>query len=162
MARSGQCINPLLMVCAVVPHAGDESAIMLDAHTEAGFLVGLPFAGDGVYDFATHGDKTRQVARLGAIMLQVPSSWPCCHVFEHPHDLLPYLTYSASTQHRLTAPPEEAYSLHRKLSGAFLACIKLRAKVPCRQLFLQAYDQYKTQHGDTPTPTVSGSTAAQH
>ena len=44
---------------------------MLDAHTEAGFLVGLPFASEGVYDFSTHGDKTRQVANLGAVMLQV-------------------------------------------------------------------------------------------
>lgn len=55
-----------------------------------------------------------------------------------------------AVQHRLTAPPEEAYSLHRKLSGAFLACIKLRAKVPCRQLFLDAYDDYKLQHGSIP------------
>ena len=46
-------------------------------------------------------------------------------------------------KHRLTAPPEEAYSLHRKLSGAFLACIKLGAKVPCRQILLDAYDNYK-------------------
>ena len=45
-------------------------------------------------------------------------------------------------KHRLTAPPEEAYSLHRKLSGAFLACIKLGAKVPCRQILLDAYDSY--------------------
>ena len=30
----------------------------------------------------------------------------------------------------------------RKLSGAFLACIKLRARVPCRQLFFDAFDRH--------------------
>jgi hypothetical protein len=33
---------------------------------------------------------------------------------------------------RLTPPPKEAYSLHRKLSGAFLTCIRLRASIHCR------------------------------
>lgn len=28
----------------------------------------------------------------------------------------------------------------RKLSGAFLACMKLRARVPCRALFMEMYD----------------------
>lgn len=36
----------------------------------------------------------------------------------------------------------QAYSLHRKLSGAFLACVKLRARVPCRELFYRVYDRY--------------------
>ena len=40
-------------------------------------------------------------------------------------------------------PPDESYSLHRKLSGAFLACIKLRARVPCRQLFQEAWDAHE-------------------
>jgi hypothetical protein len=40
-------------------------------------------------------------------------------------------------------PPDESYSLHRKLSGAFLACIKLKARVPCRELFLEAYDAHQ-------------------
>ena len=30
----------------------------MDAHCEAGFLVGLPFASDGLYDFGSHGNMT--------------------------------------------------------------------------------------------------------
>lgn len=37
----------------------------------------------------------------------------------------------------------QAYSLHRKLSGTFLTCIKLGALVPCRQLFLDTYTRAK-------------------
>lgn len=44
---------------------------------------------------------------------------------------------------RAVQPPDESYSLHRKLSGAFLACIKLKARVPCRELFLEAYDAHQ-------------------
>jgi aarF domain-containing kinase len=38
-------------------------------------------------------------------------------------------------KHRLTPPPKETYSLHRKLSGAFLLCARVGAKVRCRELF---------------------------
>ncbi|KAG0470269.1 hypothetical protein HPP92_016442 [Vanilla planifolia] len=93
---------------------GQESEVMLDAHVQAGFIVGLPFSKPGGYDFratnVTHG-----VTSLGATMLK----------------------------HRLTPPPEESYSLHRKLSGAFLACIKLGAVVPCRDLLLDVYKSYR-------------------
>lgn len=87
---------------------------MLDAHAEAGFVVGVPFAHRGEYDFSAHNSMTRRVSELGSVMLK----------------------------HRLTAPPQEAYSLHRKLSGAFLACMKLKARVPCRQIFYDTFDSY--------------------
>lgn len=44
---------------AVTP--GDESDVMMDAHTEAGFIVGLPFASPGLYDFGAHGGMTAKV-----------------------------------------------------------------------------------------------------
>ncbi|KAL4596376.1 hypothetical protein ACB092_12G160000 [Castanea dentata] len=93
---------------------GMESDIMLDAHVQAGFIVGLPFAKPGGYDFRST-NITQGVSNLGATMLK----------------------------HRLTPPPDEVYSLHRKLSGAFLACVKLGAVVPCREVLLNVYEQYQ-------------------
>ena len=31
---------------------------MMDAHCEAGFVVGIPFAAPGLYDFGSHGNMT--------------------------------------------------------------------------------------------------------
>ncbi|CAL5208762.1 unnamed protein product [Lathyrus oleraceus] len=93
---------------------GMESDVMLDAHVQAGFIVGLPFSKPGLYDFRST-NITQSLSHLGATMLK----------------------------HRLTPPPDEAYSLHRKLSGAFLACIKIGAVVPCRELLLEMYKHHK-------------------
>ena len=55
-------------------------------------------------------------------------------------------------EHRLTSPPEEIYSLHRKLSGSFLLATKLRAVVACGPMFDQISTQY--QFGDDGTKDV--------
>ncbi|KAJ6844372.1 protein ABC transporter 1, mitochondrial [Iris pallida] len=107
---------------------GDESEVMLDAHVQAGFLVGLPFSSPGGYDFRST-NITQSISNLGATMLR----------------------------HRLTAPPDEVYSLHRKLSGAFLACIKLGSVVPCRELLLKVYQQYQFSDDDAEFLTSSAS-----
>jgi aarF domain-containing kinase len=44
---------------------------------------------------------------------------------------------------RMAPPPEETYSLHRKLSGAFLLCAKLRSKVPAREMFRDAVRRWE-------------------
>ncbi|XP_012490266.1 protein ABC transporter 1, mitochondrial [Gossypium raimondii] len=107
---------------------GKESEVMLEAHVQAGFVVGLPFSKSGGYDFRST-NITQSISNLGATMLR----------------------------HRLTPPPDEAYSLHRKLSGAFLACIKLGAVVPCRELLLDVYEHYHfgEDEGTLSTASVS-------
>ena len=46
-------------------------------------------------------------------------------------------------EQRLTPPPDEIYSLHRKLGGVFLLCRKLRANIEVRSAFMEQYEQYK-------------------
>jgi aarF domain-containing kinase len=46
-------------------------------------------------------------------------------------------------EHRLSPPPEEIYSLHRKLSGSFLLAAKLQASVPCGTLFREISEKYE-------------------
>ncbi|GJQ08327.1 hypothetical protein GpartN1_g118.t1 [Galdieria partita] len=96
---------------------GYESKTMLDAHCSAAFVVGEPFSAAAVYDFK-NSDIARRVAGFGRTMLQ----------------------------ERLCPPPKEVYSLHRRLSGAYLICMKLGAKIPCRELFLRIMES--TQNGE--------------
>ncbi|KAL7949158.1 ABC1 family domain-containing protein [Trichoderma barbatum] len=87
---------------------GHESRTMLDAHTQSVLTLAEPFLASApeVYDFKDQ-TITERVKALIPVMLN----------------------------ERLAPPPEETYSLHRKLSGAFLLCARLESKVRCRELF---------------------------
>ncbi|KAI1262429.1 ABC1-domain-containing protein [Xylariaceae sp. FL1019] len=90
---------------------GHESRTMLDAHVASILTLSEPFlqSAPEVYDFA---DQT---------------------ITERVRDLIPVMV-----RERLSPPPEETYSLHRKLSGAFLLCARLESRVACRGLFEDA------------------------
>ena len=80
---------------------GEENKEMQNAHNTGVMIVGEPFRTehpDDLYDFGT-ADFTEKVVKI-----------------------LP--TMSA---HRLTPPPAEVYSLHKKVVGTYLMCIKMRA-----------------------------------
>lgn len=93
---------------------GYEAKVMQQAHVDAVMILGEAFSKDGNFDFGMQ-DTTRRIQSLVPVMLQ----------------------------HRLTPPPEETYSLHRKLSGIFLLCAKLRANINCKKLFDEMYARYR-------------------
>ncbi|KAI9010667.1 ABC1 family-domain-containing protein [Hyaloraphidium curvatum] len=95
---------------------GKESEAMIEAHVQAVSTLARPFLSKGpeIYDFGKQ-DVTDRVKSLIPTMLR----------------------------ERLTPPPEPTYSLHRKLSGAFLLCSKLRARVPCRDMFAARYAEWR-------------------
>ncbi|RZC41767.1 aarF domain-containing protein kinase 4, partial [Asbolus verrucosus] len=94
---------------------GYESKIYEDAHVDAVMILGEIFRCKDAYDFAAQ-DMTARIQNLVPTMIT----------------------------HRLCPPPEEIYSLHRKLSGVFLLCSKLKTSVSCREKFLNLYSKYTT------------------
>lgn len=86
---------------------GEEPQIMKDAHIKASFLVGEPFheSNRGGYDFKNN-DIPARTAEAGKVMLK----------------------------YRLTPPPKEAYSLHRRLSGAFLTSTRMGARIDAAKM----------------------------
>lgn len=90
---------------------GHESKTMLDAHIASVLTLAEPFleSAPEVYDFR---DQT---------------------ITERVKEQIPVMV-----RERLAPPPEETYSLHRKLSGAFLLCARLGSRVRCREMFEQS------------------------
>ncbi|XP_033336372.2 ubiquinone biosynthesis protein COQ8, mitochondrial [Megalopta genalis] len=94
---------------------GYESKIMEEAHVDAVMVLGQVFdKKHKYYDFGGQ-DVTNRIQSLVPTILD----------------------------NRLCPPPEEIYSLHRKLSGIFLLCAKLQVKINCRDMFREVYDNYK-------------------
>lgn len=93
---------------------GHESRAMVDAHVSSILTLAEPFmdSSPDVYDFQ---DQT---------------------ITDRVRDLIPVMI-----RERLAPPPEETYSLHRKLSGAFLLCARLGSRVRCKELFKDAMEK---------------------
>ncbi|KXN73469.1 ABC1-domain-containing protein [Conidiobolus coronatus NRRL 28638] len=93
---------------------GDETLAMKEAHVDSIVILAEPFQKPGLYNF-TGQTITARVK-----------------------DKIPLMIQS-----RLTPPPEQTYSLHRKLSGVFLLCARMNAKVDCHKLFWDAVKEAK-------------------
>lgn len=93
---------------------GYETKVMKEAHIDTVMILGEAFSYDGIFNFGFQS-TTNRIQNLIPVMVK----------------------------HRLTPPPEESYSLHRKMSGAFLICTKLKCQINCQKLFMEVWDNYK-------------------
>uniref|UniRef100_A0A669CEK3 Atypical kinase COQ8A, mitochondrial n=1 Tax=Oreochromis niloticus TaxID=8128 RepID=A0A669CEK3_ORENI len=87
---------------------------MENAHVDAVMILGEAFNSEKPFDFGMQSTT------------------------ERIHNLIPVML-----KERLTPPPEETYSLHRKMGGSFLICSKLQAKIACKNMFQEIQTSHK-------------------
>ena len=85
---------------------GEENNAMKKAHIESIKIVGEPWKFKGNFDFGNE-NLTDRIYKTMPVMLK----------------------------NRLKPPPPEVYSLHRKLSGSYLLCIRLKSRVNTNKIF---------------------------
>ncbi|XP_078287196.1 atypical kinase COQ8B, mitochondrial [Rhinoraja longicauda] len=100
---------------------GYETKVFEEAFLDAVMTLGAAFAECQSFHFGSQ-DTVRRIQSLIPVMLR----------------------------HRLTPPPEESYSLHRKMAGSFLICSKLQGTIPCKHIFDQIYTRYLNQPHQEP------------
>lgn len=95
---------------------GLENKQMIKAHVDSVLILGKIFEHDEAYDFGSQ-DISLRIHRTVPVMIE----------------------------NRLIPPPDEIYSLHRKLSGVFMLLVKLKANVNCRRLFNKVAELYERE-----------------
>ncbi|KAI8992466.1 ABC1 family-domain-containing protein [Pilobolus umbonatus] len=96
---------------------GYETEVMRNAHIDSVMVLGEPFrdTAPDCFDFGVQ-TITQRVRNTIPVMLR----------------------------HRLTPPPDETYGLHKKLSGAFLLCTKLRSQFDTKAVWREEVERHFT------------------
>jgi len=109
---------------------GYEAKTLLDAHVDAIMILGEAFQTDAPFDFGNATTLARVTNILPAILT-----------------------------HRLAAPPEEVYSLHRKMAGVFLLCTRLKCNMNIKHLWDEIWARYEFGRPDLPEALAQNSKA---